>query len=122
MAAPVIIPSTIHTLADLLDRLGGVPLERIRWRPYPGTATEADVLAAVEADDKHLCELVDGVLVEKPMGQYEARVAFVLDHLIEDFLEVNDLGIVYGPDATLRVLPQLVRLPDVSFVSWDRLP
>ncbi|MBI1899585.1 MAG: hypothetical protein HYS13_00545, partial [Planctomycetia bacterium] len=39
-------PDTIETLADLLDRLGNVPLERIRFRPAPGTATEADVLAA----------------------------------------------------------------------------
>src|SRR5437870_1317101 len=31
------------TLADVVARLGGVPLERIPARPAPGTATEADV-------------------------------------------------------------------------------
>jgi hypothetical protein len=29
-----------ETLADLHQRLGGVPLERIRCQPAPGTATE----------------------------------------------------------------------------------
>lgn len=36
--------TNIETLADLLERLGGVPLDRIRFRPYPGTATEHDYL------------------------------------------------------------------------------
>ncbi len=31
--------ATINSLADLLERLGGVPLDRIRFRPSPGTAT-----------------------------------------------------------------------------------
>jgi hypothetical protein len=38
----------IETVADLSDRLGDVPAERIRFRLYPGTATEADVLAAMQ--------------------------------------------------------------------------
>ncbi len=35
-----------ETVADLLDRLGRIPPERIRMQPPPGTATEADVLEA----------------------------------------------------------------------------
>jgi Uma2 family endonuclease len=35
--------SSIRTLADLMNRLGGIPLDRIRFRPYPGTATARDV-------------------------------------------------------------------------------
>ena len=31
------------TLADLLSSLGGIPPERIRMVPVPGTATENDV-------------------------------------------------------------------------------
>ena len=27
-----------------------------------------------------------------------------------------------GSDGTLRLMPGLVRIPDVSFISWDRLP
>jgi energy-coupling factor transporter ATP-binding protein EcfA2 len=41
-------------------------------RPWPGTATEADLLRLVERD-KRLCELIDGTLVEKPVGLIERR-------------------------------------------------
>ena len=69
-------PAPPETLADLHQRLGGVPLERIRCQPPPGTATEADVLLRPNGE-KRLFELVDGVLVEKPMGLHEARLAAV---------------------------------------------
>ena len=49
-------PATIDTLADLIDRLGGVPLQRVRFRPPPGMATERDVLD-VERRESRLCEL-----------------------------------------------------------------
>jgi Uma2 family endonuclease len=109
------------TLADLLKRLGDVPPERIRlYRPL-GSATEQDVID-IEARENRLCELVDGVLVEKTVGYYEARLALLIGHFLEDFLEQHDLGIVLGADGTLRLMPGLVRIPDVSFISWDRLP
>lgn len=60
MATLLTSSPSIHTLADLLDRLGGVPAERVRYYPLPGTATVADVIAR----EKKLCEFVDGVLVE----------------------------------------------------------
>jgi hypothetical protein len=40
-------PPEIKTLADLRERLGGIPLERIWFRPAPGTATEKDVIISV---------------------------------------------------------------------------
>ena len=75
-------PATLsppENLAELLERLGQVPPERIRMQPPPGTATEADVLAALEAPRKRLCELIDGVLVEKAMGYTESVLASVPD-------------------------------------------
>lgn len=111
----------VDTLADLLARLGHVPLERIRLHPAPGTATEADVLAR-PGDEKRLCELVDGVLVEKPVGYYESLLAALLIGFLRRFLDEHDLGFVLAPDATLRLAAGLVRLPDVSFVSWARFP
>lgn len=111
----------VQTAADLLHQLGDISPKRVRMRPPPGTATEKDLLAA-EARDNSLFELVDGVLVEKAMGQFESRIAAVLIYFLERFLSRHDLGIVYAPDATLRLMPGLVRLPDVCFVSWKRLP
>jgi Uma2 family endonuclease len=110
-----------RTLAELVEALGGVPLERILMDPAPGTATPKDVLAR-PGGNKRLCELVDGVLVEKPMGYFESRLAIILAHLMERYLEDHDLGIVVGADATLGLAPRLVRLPDVSFISWKRFP
>jgi hypothetical protein len=66
MSLASLAPPTIETVAELLEALGDIPPERIRMHPWPGTATENDVLAA-HARDKRLCELVDGVLVEKPI-------------------------------------------------------
>src|SRR5687767_4936390 len=101
MTPPLFADPPIETLGDLLERLGSVPLERVRMHPAPGTATENDVLARPDGL-KRLCELVDGVLVEKAMGYYESRLAVVLIGFLQYFLRKNDLGIVLGADATLR--------------------
>jgi Uma2 family endonuclease len=118
-AAPV--SPVLETLADLHERLGNVPLQRIRCHPAPGTATEADVLVYPRGE-KRLYELLDGVLVEKPMGYYESLVAAILIHVLGSFLEAHDLGFVLGADAALRLAPGLVRLPDVSFIAWEHFP
>ena len=76
----------------------------------------------MDAHQDRLCELVDGVLVEKTVGYYESRVAGLLFHFIELFLQRRDLGIVLGADGTLRLMPGLVRIPDVSFISWKKFP
>jgi Uma2 family endonuclease len=110
-----------ETLADVITRLGSIPLERIPARPAPGAATEADVLRR-PGGEKRLYELVDGVLVEKPMGYFESRLGTVLGWALEQFLSDHDLGIVLGADAPLRLAPGLVRLPDVSFISWRHFP
>jgi len=114
-------PSKVRTIADLLKRLGNIPPERVWFRPLPGTATEQDVIE-IEGRENRLCELVDGVLVEKTVGYYESRVAMLIGHFIELFLMRHDLGIVLGPDGTLRLMPGLVRIPDVSFLSWNKFP
>jgi Uma2 family endonuclease len=109
-------------VAELVERIGNVPLERIRMRPPPGTATEADVVTALDGPNKRLCELVDGVLVEKVMGIRESRLATVLGRRLDEFAERHGLGMVCCADGPVRVLPKLVRLPDVMFLNWDRLP
>jgi Uma2 family endonuclease len=109
------------TVEDLLNQLGCIPLKRIRAVPPPGTATEQDVLAA-ESRTGRICELIDGVLVEKTTGYYESLLAALLIRALGDFVEQHQLGIVLGPDGTLQILPHQVRIPDVSFIAWDRFP
>jgi len=114
--------SVVHSTVDQLQaRLGGVPLDRIRLVPPPGTATIAD-LVQVKASEGRTCELIDGVLVDKAMGYYESWLAAALIYFIERFLDENNLGIVLAPDGTLEIVPQLVRAPDVSFLRWERFP
>ncbi len=112
---------TVVTVAELLDSLGGLPAERVRLQPPPGTATESDVVA-VQVQDDRLCELLDGTLVEKTMGYYESSIATTLSRLLGNFVAAHDLGIVAGADGMLRLAPGLVRIPDVSFVAWEKLP
>jgi Uma2 family endonuclease len=114
-------PPSDWTFADLWADLGGIPLERIRMSPPPGTATEDDVLAADEHGDR-LCELIDGVLVEKTMGYKESLIAVKIIQLLGAFVDIHGLGIVLGEGGMLRILPHQVRIPDVCFLSWDRFP
>jgi Uma2 family endonuclease len=46
------------------------------------------------------------------------RIAFFL----QLFLEQHKLGILAGEAGTLRLWPGLVRIPGVSFISWNQLP
>src|SRR5579872_2952148 len=98
---PSVPASAVPTLADLLHELGDVPPERVLWEPRPGTATVADVIRFVDGDDKRLVELVDGTLVEKPMGYYEGRVGGVIFRYLDEFLEEHDLGVCFAADSTL---------------------
>jgi Uma2 family endonuclease len=121
MSATTLTLPAVATLADLLDALGNIPPQRIRMQPRPGTATEDDVIA-IRASEKRLCELVDGVLVEKPLGYDESRLAVELIYALVDFLHRHDLGTAAGADGMMRLLGGLVRIPDVSFVLWEHLP
>jgi Uma2 family endonuclease len=109
------------TVADLIASLGDVPMSRVRLDPSPGTATEADLLRLTAKEDR-LYELVDGTLVEKPMGWKEALLASWLGHQLQKYLDTNDLGAVAGADGTLRLRKLLVRIPDVAFVLWENVP
>ncbi|MBV9125979.1 MAG: Uma2 family endonuclease [Planctomycetes bacterium] len=113
--------SSIHTLGDLLRRLGDVPLDRIRFHPRPGTATVQDVLD-LQQQQGVLCELIEGVLLEKALGFNESALAGFLLGLLNAFVIPRNLGLVTGPDGTMELMAALVRIPDVAFTNWDRLP
>jgi len=121
MSLATLAPPAFETVADLLESLGDIPPERVRMHPWPGTATEEDVLA-IHATEKRLCELVDGVLVEKPMGFDESRLAIEIGYSLVDFLRRHDLGPAAGEAGMMRLMAGLVRIPDVSFIRWEHLP
>ena len=111
----------LATVADLLDRLGGIPARRVRLHPPPGTATDEDAIAA-ESRYGRLCELVDGTLVEKAVGFQESLLALIIAQLLGEFVRPRRLGAIAGEQGMMRVVPGRVRMPDVSFTSWARLP
>lgn len=115
------LTSTGWTAVDLVERFGAIPLSRVVQNPPPGTATEQDVIEQSEHENL-LYELVDGTLMEKTMGLYESYVAIYLAELLGSYVRKHRLGIVLGADALMRLAPGLIRIPDVSFVSWNRLP
>jgi len=112
---------TEWSIADLQRHLGGIPLERIRMYPPPGMATLQDAIFVDQHEDL-ACELIDGVLVEKTMGWFESMLGAMIVHEIMSYLEENDIGRVLTTDATLQILPNQMRMPDVCFISWDRFP
>lgn len=106
------------TIEDVQDRIGHVPVSRILSRPAPGTATELDLLDSTVTGGR-VCELVDGILVEKAMGFLEDSIAFWIGVQIHNFAAVENLGLASGSQGPVRFRVRLVRIPDVSFIRWD---
>jgi Uma2 family endonuclease len=105
-----------RTLGDLLHQLGGVSADRVRLIPSPGTATEQDAI------NNPLCELVDGTLVEKPLGFNESVLAVIIARVVANFVVSRKLGLVAITDGMFRESPGQIRMPDVSYSSWARIP
>ena len=117
-ATPLPITRT-PTVGDVLTE--DIPVGRVLLQPTPGTATVADAEAILRLE-KRLCELVDGILVEKAMGWYESVLACVLIQLLRNHVGPQRLGIVAGEGGIVQLAPRLVRIPDVAFFARHRLP
>jgi Uma2 family endonuclease len=112
---------TTRNIADLLKDLGGIAPSRVRLKQPLGLATEADLIELNERGET-LCELVDGLLVEKGMGYTESDLALVLATYLRAFIIPSNLGLLSGESGMMRLFPGLVRMPDLAFASWDRIP
>ncbi len=107
------------TLGEVLSP--AIPVHRVLLHPTPGTATEADAIALHDHGDR-LCELIDGILVEKTMGANESSLAARLIYLLMCFTEPRQLGSVLAPACMIRLTPGQVRMPDVAYYARERLP
>ena len=119
--ATVAVPPVTRTLTlgDVLR--DDIPHNRILLRPTPGTATEADV-EAIHLREGRLCELIDGILVEKTVGYKESSLALLLGHYLLGFMLPRRLGIVLGADGMTRIQADQVRIPDVAVYLFERFP
>ena len=70
-------------------------------------------------------ELVNGALVEMPgAGGVRTTIMVLIYKLLDAYVSEHDLGIAY-PDGLAYIIarnPDQVRIPDVSFVSHERVP
>ena len=113
-------PVRLHpTLGELVRRFGDMPAQRIRLDRYP--ATEDDV-AGVRNAERRMCELIDGMLLEKDIGFQESVIAGKIHRRIGNFVEDRRLGVVTVPDGMMRLAPGLIRIPDVAFVRKTQFP
>ena len=119
--ATITEPKVEWTVGDLFRRFGPMPIDRLRRDVPLGTATEEDAIAIQEREGR-LCELVDGILVEKVMGARESNLAGLIVTFLNNFVRPGKLGFVLSSDGMYRLDLGLIRMPDVSFVSRDRLP
>jgi Uma2 family endonuclease len=110
-----------ESMDQLFSDLGNVPVSRVIMEPAPGTATKQDWIEICQ-NQRRLCELVDGTLVEKPMGWLESFIGAILIQWLRNYLENENLGIVTGADGFSELYSGVVRGPDVAFISWERLP
>jgi len=84
--------------------------------------TPEDLLAL---PDKGRYELIDGQLVERPMGAKSSYVAARLLRLLGLLTDAQALGLLFGSDCGYQVFaddPSRVRYADGSFIQRGRLP
>jgi Uma2 family endonuclease len=108
-------------MADLVARLGGVPLDRIRMQPPPGTARLQDVIDVLDRESV-ACELMEGTLVEQPVSAFSIRLGSFILMLLGIHVRAQNLGVVTGEHGTYELRAGVVRIPDVAFTSWGRMP
>ncbi len=70
-------------------------------------------------------ELINGEMVEVPgTNILHSLLVFWVARLIAAFVEEQNLGLVTvdGSSYVIRTNPDTVRIPDVAFISWQRMP
>ncbi len=60
--------------------------------------------------------------MEKAVGYEESVLAFLIGTFLNNFVLPRNLGIVSGPDGTIKLFAGLIRIPDVAFASWNCFP
>ena len=114
-------PAAPRTFADLLESLGEISPARILLNPPPGRATVRDVVQ-LHDHDRRLCELVEGTLVEKPVGYRAIRTRDRNCRRAPVFRASAKPGPGDRRVGHDGIFAGLVRIPDVAYVSWARIP
>lgn len=109
------------TVAEMLDHLG-VPPERVRMRPLPGTATIEDAMR-LDAKTDIWCELVHGTLIQRAVGFREAILSVQLLGAVENYLHQHgEPGFLLNGAGPFWIAPGEMRSADLAYFSWERFP
>jgi Uma2 family endonuclease len=106
------------------ELVNGVLVERDRMMAVTQKPTTAEELALLHDDDAKRYELVEGVLIEvSPSNQIHTALAAELARLLGNYVVEHDLGEVSGEIGgyLLQRNPDIVRAPDVGFISKAKL-
>jgi Uma2 family endonuclease len=117
----VAIPPRYRNLAEFVQALGDVSSSRILFDPWPGTATEEDLVRLTDGEDRP-CELIHGILIEKVGTNYQAMLGAALSTILLNYVMPERLGIVTGATVPVRLRPGLVRMPDLAYFSMTKFP
>ena len=83
--------------------------------------TVDDVIRLAHQENRGV-ELIEGTLVEKPVGLPESVIAGLVLTLLNNFVRPRKLGVVSGEQGMIRMLMGNVRMPDVAFFRREDLP
>ena len=73
-------------------------------------------------DEDIRAEYVDGkVIIMTPESVRDERMRWSIGTILGLFVEHHDLGEVFGPNLQIRLRPRLRRIPDLLFISHERL-
>jgi Uma2 family endonuclease len=94
----------------------------MNMKTLPPTLTPDDLLAMPGGEHY---ELIDGIPKEKVMGAESDEISAAIITVLRNFARQHRLGHVYGSQTGFQCFPgkpNLVRIPDMSFVATGRLP
>ena len=116
--SPGLKQSKFPTLAEVFTRLGDVPPHRVLSYPAPGTAWLGDLIDPGIISHR-VVEHIDGILVEKTSDNRKFQITLRVMSTMFAALTTENTGMVLGPKCRLLLRPDLIRVPDVTYVRWD---
>lgn len=73
-------------------------------------------------NEGRIFELIDGEIVEKMASHKPSKVAARIVRFVDTFVDEHDLGDVTGADGGYQMNDENTFIPDVAFISRERLP
>ena len=112
------------------NSVGGLEIAQFTsWMRFGDTMTTMKVQGPATLDDLLQCpkdgrkyELVDGKIVVSPAGFHHAEIVIKIAYIIATFLDASPIGRVLGDNLGISFPNGNLRSPDVTFVSYEKLP